>query len=107
MYILFSRLRKQFIWLSGGLVIVLILAALNDRYELLLMALPIIAFICGMGLRYLFVEWRQVFPKNPLAKSFAILLMFGIISIHILYGIRYSLLAWPTTPVVKQVYMLK
>jgi len=106
-YVMWVRLRKQFFWLNSCLLIIIILSALNHRLAILMMALPMIAFICGMGLRYLFVEWRQVFPKNPLAKGFAIFMMFGIISIHILYGIRYSLLAWPTTTEVRQSYVLK
>jgi succinate dehydrogenase/fumarate reductase cytochrome b subunit len=60
-----------------------------------------------MGLRYLFIEWRRVFPRNPMAKYFAIALMFGLILIHVFFGIRYSLLAWPSSADTRQTYMLK
>lgn len=106
-YVIWTRLRKQFYWLFSSLLIILILAALNNNFEILIYTLPFIAFICGMGLRYLFVEWRSVFPKNPLAKWFAIALMFGIITIHIFYGVRYSLLAWPASEHIKQSYVIK
>lgn len=107
LFVMWSRLRKQFYWLVSMLLAVILLEGVNGTYEVFLISLPIIAFICGMGLRYLFIEWRKVFPRNPLAKTFAIVLMFGIISMHVFYGFRYSLLAWPTTSSVRQIYVLK
>jgi hypothetical protein len=106
-YIMLVRLTRQLIWLSGAVIISIILAGLNNNPNLILISLPAISFMCGMGLRYLFVEWRSVFPRNPLAKSFAIGLMSAIVLIHIIYGIRYSLIAWPASESVKQSYVLK
>lgn len=107
MYVIWIRLRKQFFWLSASVLIILLFGALNNSFNLLIFTLPFVAFVCGMGLRYLFIEWRKVFPMNPLAKGFAIALMFSIIIIHIGYGVRYSLLAWPASDHVKQSYMIK
>jgi hypothetical protein len=33
--------------------------------------------------------------------------MFGLILIHVFFGIRYSLLAWPTSAETKHTYVLK
>lgn len=107
MYVIWIRLRKQFYWISATVLSILLLGALSNKFELLIFTLPFVAFVCGMGLRYLFIEWRKVFPINPLAKAFAIALMFSIITIHIFYGVRYSLLAWPASSHVKKTYMLK
>jgi hypothetical protein len=106
-YVMWSRLRGTFYWMLASVALVLILFSLSDSFEVLLMAVPYIAFLSGMGLRYLFVEWRKVFPKNPLAKAFAIILMSAVVGMHIFFGIRYSLLAWPATPAVRQAYVLK
>jgi hypothetical protein len=106
-YVVYARLRIIFYWISSSVLLILILFGLNGRYELLLAALPFLAFLSGMGLRYLYIEWRKVFPRNPLAKAFAIIFMRAVVGMHTFYGIRYSLIAWPATPNVRQVYVLK
>jgi hypothetical protein len=106
-YVMWSRLRRDFLWLAFTIILGCILSALYGNTDILILTLPSVALICGMGLRYLFVEWRQIFPRNPLAKSFAIGLMSALILIHVLYGIRYSLLAWPSSSETRQAYVLK
>jgi hypothetical protein len=106
-YVMWTRLRRDFLWLAGSIVLGCLLSALNHNIDVLILTLPSLALICGMGLRYLFIEWRRVFPRNPMAKYFAIALMFGLILIHVFFGIRYSLLAWPTSAETKHTYVLK
>jgi hypothetical protein len=84
-----------------------LLSGLNDIFAVLGLALPLLMIVVGMGLRYLYIEWRQVFPLNPIAKTFAIGLMSALVLIQVAYGIRYSLLAWPVVVAPHSIYVLK
>jgi hypothetical protein len=106
-YVMWNRLRRDFLWLAGSVILGCVLCALNNNVNILILTLPSVALICGMGLRYLFIEWRRVFPRNPMAKYFAIALMFCLILIHVFFGIRYSLLAWPSSAETRHTYVLK
>jgi hypothetical protein len=106
-YVMWSRLRSQFYWLAGLLLFVCLLAGINSDYNVLAITLPLIAILVGMGLRYLFIEWMHIFPRNPLARYFAIALMAAVVFMHSVYGIRYCLVAWPAQMADKQVHMLK
>lgn len=92
----------------GALIIFAILAAgLNNNLALLALGLPAAAVLISTGLRFLYVEWRSVFPSNPIPKSLAILLMTALVVAQLTYGLRYSLAAWPQSPQTRQVYVLK
>lgn len=106
-YVIFSRLRGVFFWLLATGALVLIVNAFNFDYTHLLILLPLLAFLSTMGLRYLFLEWRKVFPRNPLAQTFAIMLMALVVAMHLFYGVRFSLLAWPAAPRIHSSYVLK
>jgi hypothetical protein len=106
-YVMWTRLRLDFLWLAGTIILGCVLSALNNNADILILTLPSVALICGMGLRYLFIEWRRVFPRNPMAKYFAITLMFCLILIHVFFGIRYGLLAWPSSADTRHTYVLK
>lgn len=59
------------------------------------------------GLRYLYIEWRHVFPLNPFAHSMALGLISLVVAASLLYGARYSLTAWPHSAEAKSSYVLK
>lgn len=88
-------------------VFAVIAAGLNRDLILLTLALPALAITTAAGLRYLYLEWRNVFPKNPIPKYLAIFLIAALAVLHVVYGIRYSLVAWPNTTATRTTYMLK
>jgi hypothetical protein len=106
-FIMWSRLRLELIGIILITLIITALAGINNNYALLGLALPFLAIVVGMGLRYLYIEWRHIFPLNPLAKGFAIALMSALVLIHVVFGIRYSLLAWPNTVATAHTYVVK
>ena len=106
-YVMWDRLRSYFFWIVGAVIFICLMAGLNDTFYTLAMALPLLAILVGMGLRYLFIEWIHVFPRNPLPRYFAICLMAALVVIHVLYGLRYGLVAWPHSLAVSHLYVLK
>lgn len=106
-YIMWSRLRVELVGIVAVTLLITALAGLNNNYAMLGLALPFLAIVVGMGLRYLYIEWRHIFPINPIAKGFAIALMSALVLMHVIFGIRYSLLAWPNTVATAHTYVVK
>lgn len=102
------RLARQKLFVLLGLAAsALLFSAITQDYLLLPLALPTVAVLGAAGLRYLYLQWRGVFPKNPLPNYLALGLISLLLGLHILYGIRYALHAWPNTPATRATYVLK
>lgn len=106
-YALWTAARLKMLSFLTSILLAVVLAGINDNYYVLLLALPAISVFCAAGLRYLYIEWRGIFPNNPLPKALAITLIGAVVAAHVLYGVRYSLIAWPQTIETKTVYVVK
>jgi 4-amino-4-deoxy-L-arabinose transferase-like glycosyltransferase len=107
LYALSSRAKKILYSMLGLLGFSIIAAGVNHNPHLLLIGLPGVAVFMAAGLRYLFIEWRRVFPLNPFSYGLAIGLIVLVVSAHLLYTGRYSLIAWPNTVQTQNTYVLK
>lgn len=104
----FLKLARTKLYLLFGMVIFAVLAAgLNRDLTLLSLAMPAISLSMAAGLRYLYIQWRSVFPKNPLPKYLALTLIAVLVTMHIFYGFRFVLLAWPNSAATRSIYVLK
>jgi hypothetical protein len=94
-----------------GLVLLLVFsiaaAGINQDLKFLTLGLPAVGLIVAAGLRYLYIEWRSVFPRNPLPRALALVLMSTVVGLHVWLGLRYSLIAWPHTVDTRQTYVIK
>lgn len=106
-YALWSAAKAKLFSLFGTVVFAIVAAGFNNDMALLALGVPALAIIVCAGLRYLFIEWRGVFPLNPLAKSLALSLMWVIVIVQLLFGFRYAVIAWPNTVDTKSIYVLK
>ncbi len=102
------KLARSKLYLLLGMVVFGVLSAgINRNLALLTFVLPVISLSVAAGLRYLYMQWRSVFPKNPLPKYLALALLASLAAIHVFYGLRYSLVAWPNTSATRSAYVLK
>lgn len=106
-FALFKLARNKLYLLLGIMAFAVLAAGLNRNLALLTFALPAIVLCVAAGLRYLFIQWQGVFPKNPLPRYLALALIASLVAIHVLYGLRYSLIAWPNTSATRSTYVLK
>jgi hypothetical protein len=107
LYALGSRAKNITIGLVGLLFFSVLAAGVNDNPHLLILGLPAVAVLMAAGLRYLFIEWRRVFPLNPFAYGLAISLIALVVGAQLMYAARYSLIAWPQADTTKKTYVLK
>lgn len=106
-YALWSRARETLLGLLGVIGLSLIGVTLIGDYSLMLVSLVPLMILASGGLRYLYIEWRGVFPRNPLPRGLALGLVCLTVVACINYGLRYSLLAWPETVSTRSTYVLK
>ncbi len=83
------------------------MAGLNDNLVYLTFAIVPLLIIAAAGLRFLFLEWQNIFPKNPIPRHFAYGLMLLLALSQVIYGANYTISAWPNTPETKATYMIK
>lgn len=104
---MWRRARKELYGLSSLIVLGIVAAGLNQDLVFLTLALPGIGLIIAAGLRYLYIQWRQIFPRNPIPRALALTLMTLLVALNVFLGIRYSLIAWPHTLDTRHTYVLK
>lgn len=95
LYAMYSLARPKAQLLVAILGIGLFIEALNSNTAMFLLAMPVLFVLLAAGLRYLYFEWHGVFPFNPIPRIIALSLISLVVGIHIVYGVRYSLIAWP------------
>lgn len=106
-YALFQAAKNKAWALVVAIIFATVAAGLNNNISLLLLGLPAAGLLFTTGLRYLYVEWRGVFPRNPAAKYLAIVLIVVIGAVQLLFGARYALVAWPHNVVTRETYVIK
>lgn len=106
-YAMTSSARQKLYLLSATLFFGIFMSALNNSLLWLTFSLAPVFIMATAGLRFLFLEWRSIFPKNPLARGFAYGLILSLAVVHIIYGATYALSAWPNSPETRAVYVIK
>jgi len=106
-YALFISARSKAISIGLNIMLAVILAALNSNPSYLALAIPALIVSAVAGLRYLYVEWRSIFPRNPVPKTFALALIAAVALGQLYYSADYTLRAWPHSPPTLKAYVLK
>lgn len=106
-YIMWKRARAEAYGIFGLILLAILVYCLNQDISLLSLAIPSFGILMAAGLRYLYAEWRSVFPLNPLPKVLALVLIASLVALNMVFGVRYALAAWPNSVPTKTSYVLK
>jgi 4-amino-4-deoxy-L-arabinose transferase-like glycosyltransferase len=106
-YAMYIAAKPKAYSLGLSVLFAILAAGLNNDVILLALGLPAIALFISAGLRYLYIEWRSIFPTNPVPKTFAWLLIIAVVASQLFFGLRYSLVAWPDSASTRAAYVLK
>lgn len=85
----------------------LVLYILNGRTEVLIALVPGLVILATMGIKYLFKEWKSVFPNNPIPKDFALVLISAVCILQAFFGYYVAHRVWPATDATKRLYVIK
>jgi hypothetical protein len=106
-YAMQGAARAKAILLALSVLFAVIAAGVNNNLLMLAFGLPAIGIFMAAGLRYLYIEWRSVFPRNPVPKTFALVLIAVVTATQLYFGLHYSLIAWPHAAPTRATYVLK
>jgi 4-amino-4-deoxy-L-arabinose transferase-like glycosyltransferase len=98
-----AKLERTRIMIATALLSIVI-GALGELSIAIVLLLPFVYSVIGAGISYLLDEWYSVFPKNPFARSFGLLLITLIVAISIYYQLTRFLVVWPQTPETRAIY---
>ncbi len=82
----------------------LILGALGQTLIAILILIPFCYSVIGAGISYVLDEWYGVFPKNPFAKSFGLVLVTLVIMMSVYYQLTRFLVVWVNAPETRATY---
>lgn len=82
----------------------IILGALGQTLFAILILLPFVYSVIGAGISYLLDEWYGVFPRNPFARSFGLLLVTLTLLISVYYQLTRFLIVWSNAPETRDTY---
>lgn len=82
----------------------LIIGALGALTPAIIILLPFVYALIAAGISYLIDQWYAVFPKNPFARSFGLVLVVCIVAASSFYQLNRFLVVWPQTPETRALY---
>lgn len=94
----------RFMALLGIAVLTFAWIAITGNLQAIIMLLPFIYIILGLGLQNLTGKWLKVFPRNPIARSTAFMLMSVAIALSVNFQLQRYFVAWPNAPATKEAY---
>ena len=103
LYSYFTRLNN---WRWRSVLILLGLAWLMSGFGVIspLALLPLLFISAGTGLAFLLKEWYEVFPRNPIARSCGLIIMFAVIGLNTAYVARSYFVGWANNPLTTSLY---
>lgn len=88
----------------GSAIVAVVVGALGELTISIILLLPFAYSIIAAGIEYLLDEWYSVFPRNPYARSFGLLLITSVVLFSIYYQMTRFFVVWPQTPETRSVY---
>ncbi len=98
-----SKLERTKIMILTGLLGIII-GALGELTIAVILLMPFVYAVVAAGISYILDEWYNVFPKNPFARSFGMLLIIFVVLVSVYYQLTRFMVVWPQTPETRQVY---
>ncbi|CAN5690993.1 hypothetical protein BH23PAT2_BH23PAT2_01930 [soil metagenome] len=89
--------------LFGTMGLISVLVALGGPVPVFLLV-PFVYIVAAAGMALMLQQWFTVFPRNPFARSIALLLMFSCVAFAIFYNTQHYFVAWPKSPATKAVF---
>jgi len=85
-------------------ILSIVLGALGQVTIAVVILLPFVYSVIAAGICFVLDEWYSVFPKNPFARSFGLLLVTFVVLMSVYYQLTRFLVVWPQTPATRSVY---
>jgi hypothetical protein len=104
-YYVYLQRSLRSILLASTLAVGIVLTSLGGGVVIACIV-PILYLLATSGLSHFLDEWLSVFPRNPIARSFGVLVLCIMLGFSVLYHVRSYFVAWPHNSVTKQTFNL-
>ena len=94
----------RFFLVIGIFIIATLLTAVSGEFENSMVLLPFIYLLVAIGMGYMFEQWKNVFPLNPLARWVALVVMSIAVLVSVNFQTRRYFIAWPHNSATKTVF---
>jgi hypothetical protein len=88
----------------GSALVGIVLGALGQPILATIFLIPFAYSIIAAGIEFLLDEWYSVFPRNPLARSFGMLILTTVVLFSMYYQMTRFFVVWPQAPETRAVY---
>jgi hypothetical protein len=98
----YSQARKMMAWSGAvtiGWLVGISLGAIN-----IAVLLPLIYMFVGGGISFLLIQWFKVFPRNPFARGFGLVVVGSLVILISFYHLSRYFIAWPLNPATKEAF---
>jgi hypothetical protein len=82
----------------------IVLGALGEITIAVVLLLPFVYSVVAAGISFVLDEWYSVFPRNPFARSFGLLIITSVVLMSVYYQATRFFVVWPQTPETREVY---
>jgi hypothetical protein len=100
------KLARVKLFVTIGLVGSVAVAFMDGGVPVTLLA-PFVYVVVAVGASYLIERWLEVFPRNPIARSFGMALFGALVALTCLYNLRSYFIAWPQATITRNVFTVK
>lgn len=97
------KLDRTRVMMASALVGVVV-GAFGELLLAVIFLLPFAYSVVAAGIEYLLDEWNSVFPKNPLARSFGLIMITCVVLFSVYYQTTRFFVVWPQTPATRSTY---
>lgn len=92
--------RERIVFSSFGIAVLLVVLGGPSRLGLMI---PLLYIVIANGIGYMLQSWFTVFPRNPLARSIGLSLIFAAVIVSCSYQLGRYFVAWPQSPAIQQI----
>ncbi len=88
----------------GAALVAIVIGAFGQTLLAVIMLMPFAYAVIAAGIEYLLDEWFSVFPRNPVARSFGVIMITATVLFSTYYQLTRFFVVWPQTPETRAVY---
>lgn len=93
---------RRYVLIAAGALAVILIGFIGPVYISLL--LPLVYVFVAFGVAFLLEQWFHIFPKNPMARSFGLIIVSTLVFLTCSYHIFRYHHAWPRSPETSEVF---
>jgi hypothetical protein len=88
----------------GAALVAIVIGAFGQTLLAVILLLPFAYSVVAAGIEYLLDEWFSVFPRNPIARSFGVVMITTAVLFSTYYQLTRFFVVWPQAPETREVY---